>query len=200
MENNKGQTIFLSVIGIATLLVAIIGATFAWFSVNVVGNDKASSIIVTTAVLGNITFTDGAAINLSNIRPETSPSEEKVFTIANNTSGATETLTYQIWLNVTDNELPASAETGWFVHKLEPIEASNTGSGTTISMTEVDVPNTLGETQLGENGTLVGVASHTYRYTIQLKESNTDQNAIQGASFAGVLQVKTVATSGTSQS
>ena len=32
MGENKGQTIFLSVIGIATLLVAIIGATFAYFT------------------------------------------------------------------------------------------------------------------------------------------------------------------------
>ena len=38
MENNKGQTIFLSVIGIATLLVAIVGATFAWFSTTISGN------------------------------------------------------------------------------------------------------------------------------------------------------------------
>ena len=37
MEENKNQMIFLIIIGIATLLVAIVGATFAWltFSVNV---------------------------------------------------------------------------------------------------------------------------------------------------------------------
>ena len=36
MTENKGQTIFLSVIGIATLLVAIIGATFAYFTTSMV--------------------------------------------------------------------------------------------------------------------------------------------------------------------
>ncbi len=35
MGENRGQTIFLSVIGIATLLVAIIGATFAYFTTQV---------------------------------------------------------------------------------------------------------------------------------------------------------------------
>lgn len=67
MDNNKGQTIFLSVIGIATLLVAIIGATFAWFSVTIQGNDNASSIIVTTATVGSVVFTDGNEINMTNI-------------------------------------------------------------------------------------------------------------------------------------
>lgn len=37
MGENKGQTIFLSVIGIATLLVAIIGATFAYFTTSMGG-------------------------------------------------------------------------------------------------------------------------------------------------------------------
>ena len=51
MENSKGQTIFLSVIGVATLLVAIIGATFAWFSVEVSGNESAQSVYVETMKL-----------------------------------------------------------------------------------------------------------------------------------------------------
>lgn len=33
-ENNNGRGLFYGVIGVATLIVAIIGATFAWFSVN----------------------------------------------------------------------------------------------------------------------------------------------------------------------
>ena len=34
MENKKGNGIFLGVIGVATLIVAIIGATFKYFSAN----------------------------------------------------------------------------------------------------------------------------------------------------------------------
>ena len=33
-ENNNGRGLFYGVIGVATLIVAIIGATFAYFSVN----------------------------------------------------------------------------------------------------------------------------------------------------------------------
>ena len=38
MENKNGQGIFYGVIGVATLVVAIIGATFAYFSASVSGN------------------------------------------------------------------------------------------------------------------------------------------------------------------
>lgn len=37
MENKKGQGIFLGVVGVATLVVAIIGATFAYFSASTTG-------------------------------------------------------------------------------------------------------------------------------------------------------------------
>ena len=184
MDNNKGQTIFLSVIGIATLLVAIIGATFAWFSATVTGNDEASSIIVTTATLGNITFSDGDVINMVNIRPESSPQESKEFTVANNTVGATETLAYEISLNVTENTLTPVAD-GMFVHSLS---GSTTGSGTVATaITEQVVP--VATTVLG-SGTLVGQESHSYTYTMQFKESGSDQNSAQSQRFSGKLSVE----------
>ena len=41
MENRKGSGIFLGVIGVATLIVAIIGATFAFFGANAAGGEQA---------------------------------------------------------------------------------------------------------------------------------------------------------------
>jgi len=61
MESNKGQTIFLSVIGIATLLVAIVGATFAWFSTGITGSQNAETATVTTATVGAITIVNATA-------------------------------------------------------------------------------------------------------------------------------------------
>lgn len=40
MENKRGSEIFLGVVGVATLIVAIIGATFAFFSVSVKGDNN----------------------------------------------------------------------------------------------------------------------------------------------------------------
>ncbi len=58
MVDNKGQTIFLSVIGIATLLVAIIGATFAYFTTQVNSdNVSGGSTEGTTAKISGTTLT-----------------------------------------------------------------------------------------------------------------------------------------------
>lgn len=71
MERNNGQTIFLSVIGIATLLVAIIGATFAYFttqsqSVNNSVNVKAMKVGSMTFTVEGIALTDGDSLNTGN--------------------------------------------------------------------------------------------------------------------------------------
>ena len=203
MDNSKGQTIFLSVIGIATLLVAIIGATFAWFSVTVTGNDEASNIIINTAVLGSVEFEDTSAINMSPIRPQTEVTEinQKEFTIAQLDAEATETLSYMIYLDVTTNNLSEVANLGteqdqiWFHHSLE---GTSNGSGTLVQFgkeyngTKVAVPGVGTNNVLGTDvtaGTLVGQETHTYTYTIIFEESNTDQNSAQGKSFLGKLRV-----------
>lgn len=51
MENKKGSGIFLSVIGVATLIVAIIGATFAYFSATAAG-ENVVNVGSTTLSLG----------------------------------------------------------------------------------------------------------------------------------------------------
>ena len=51
MTENKGQTIFLSVIGIATLLVAIIGATFAYFTTSMGGTQGTVKLQLLKSVL-----------------------------------------------------------------------------------------------------------------------------------------------------
>ena len=64
MENKKGTTVLLTVIGIATLLVALVGATFAYFTASVSGTDTDTDVTITSATLGQVTFTEGTAINL----------------------------------------------------------------------------------------------------------------------------------------
>lgn len=53
MENNNGRGIFYGVIGVATLVIAIIGATFAFFAASQTGN----TITAEAAKVG-LTFTD----------------------------------------------------------------------------------------------------------------------------------------------
>jgi len=59
MENNsKGNGIFLGVLGVATLVVAIIGATFAYFSASATSGEDAIQTQSTSVALGLQTITD----------------------------------------------------------------------------------------------------------------------------------------------
>lgn len=64
MGNNKGSNIFLGVIGVATLLVAIIGATFAFFGAEISSPEGAVSAQSATLSLGYQDVTDGLNTNM----------------------------------------------------------------------------------------------------------------------------------------
>lgn len=178
MGNQRRQSTFLVVVGIATLLVAIVGATFAYFSITVSGNDTASSIVVTTQNLGSVTFLDGTDINATRIYPGWSAT--KNFVVENKTEDADGEISYAIILDVTTNTINDPA----FVYSLS---GSSDNGGTTISVANVQVP-TGQETNNG--GILKGTDTHTYTFTIIFNETSTDQNTAQGKDFSGVLQVK----------
>ena len=57
MKDNKGTTVLLTVIGIATLLVAVVGATFAYFSATVketYTDEDGKDVVVQAATVGTI--------------------------------------------------------------------------------------------------------------------------------------------------
>lgn len=64
MENKKGSGIFLGVIGVATLIVAIIGATFAFFGANAASNESAITAGGAVLKLGYTYEDDGLKYNL----------------------------------------------------------------------------------------------------------------------------------------
>ena len=68
MENKKGNGIFLGVIGVATLIVAIIGATFAYFSASTNSADNAVSVSSTQLSLG---YSDDTSELKTNLIPAT---------------------------------------------------------------------------------------------------------------------------------
>ena len=64
MENKKGSGIFLGVIGVATLIVAIIGATFAFFGANAMSNETAIGVNSAVLQLGYTDDGEGLKYNL----------------------------------------------------------------------------------------------------------------------------------------
>lgn len=70
-NGERNNTILLTVIAIATLLVVVTGATFAYFAAVVRGNETASSISITAASEGTkIAFSGGEEVKLENIYPK----------------------------------------------------------------------------------------------------------------------------------
>jgi len=204
MENNRGQSIFLSVVGIATLLVAIVGATFAYFSISVTGNDTASSIIVTTAKLGGVTFSGTTAgIEVEDVYPGFT--ETKTFTISTDgTADASATVDYIVNLHtVTDatitsaKDLAAAAATKHDFTYTVGVTSASAGTATpAANSTNADMPATDGVVELG-TGRLVGAnCVHTWTFTVLLKESSTDQNELQGLGYRGTIQVVVATTDG----
>ena len=182
MEEPKGQTIFLSVVGIATLLIAIVGATFAWFSISVTGNENPSDIIITSGNLGQVSFTDGTAIDIGNLMP--GKYTTKTFTVSQTDPSATGKISYNIILNVRENTLSPASD-GEFIHKLTSSGNNNGGTLATLKETAVPVESTI----IG-SGVIEGYEVHTYEYTIGLNNVDKDQNAAQGKKFSGYLSVK----------
>jgi len=84
MENRNGQGIFLGVVGVATLVVAIIGATFAFFTAQIQGDNNVevqsyefASTLSVTEMSDGATISNGALIPLN---------DDDVLDAANNVS------------------------------------------------------------------------------------------------------------------
>ena len=181
MDDGKTQTIFLSIIGIATLLVAIIGATFAWFSITVTGNENPSDIVITSGNLGQVSFVDGTNIEIDNLMPGNYTT--KTFTISQTDPSATGKISYNIVLNVKSNTLTPAANNE-FVHSLKA--SGNTNGGTLAQIKSPVVPE---QSMVIGSGVIEGYEVHTYEYTIGLNNANFDQNEAQGKTFSGYLSV-----------
>ena len=181
MDENKSQSIFLSIIGIATLLVAIIGATFAWFSITVTGNDNPSDIVINSGTLGQVSFVDGTNIEIQNLMP--GGFNTKTFTVSQTDPSATGKISYNIVLNVKGNTLTPNAN-GQFVHSLK--SSGNTNGGTLATFNPTEVPT---QSMVIGSGVIEGYEVHTYEYTIGLNNVNENQNAAQGKTFSGYLSV-----------
>ena len=58
-REEKKNTMLLTVIAVATLLVAVVGATFAYFSLSITNNSNATSATVTAGKVGTVELTGG---------------------------------------------------------------------------------------------------------------------------------------------
>ena len=178
MNENKGQTIFLSVIGIATLLVAIIGATFAYFTTTLTTTEQSGSF--TTARVGDVTATVVNNVNSSAlIYPGWSGSGS---TTVYYTTASDIATPYTCKMNVTtfdsgldDLYIQTSGTDG---QKNDEIKITQTGDIPLASGT-LQASSTLTDDAYGDK--------HVVNYTVRYKETGTEQNTEQGKNFAATV-------------
>lgn len=187
MKKDKRQMTFLTIISMATLFFAVVGATFAYFTITVTGNEEASSVMIKSAVLGQVVFEDGQKVNLIKIYP--GDYATKTFTISNNSSEAAAAIRYNVYLKQTVNEF-SSHSIAEFKHEIISSSKTSTNEASVLGeLASTTVPSPSSTAPIF-SGTLYGNDTHTYTYKIGLIENNLNQNTAQGLSFAGVLQVE----------
>lgn len=177
-ETNK-SVLFITIISVLTLLVAIAGATFAWFSATVTGNE-ASSVIVETATLG-IVYENGNEIKLINAVPGDKV-ENKTFTVSA-ADGSTIDQKYDINWDVANFDFANKDEL------LYSLSGTTEGTGTVCTpVTDSAMPANTGVSKIC-TGTLKPNETHTYSLSVKFNETNVNQNANQGKKFTGKISV-----------
>ena len=172
MGENKGQTIFLSVIGIATLLVAIIGATFAYFTTSMGGTQ--GNVNATTAKIGSSTF-NAESVDATAVLPGW-------------TSGAKNVT---VSLGESDVNVDYTCVLTMTANPLTDLRLAVAGDNAVAAATKTLATGET-ETKIAE-GTLTSGESKTMTYTLTFAETGTAQDTQQGASIAGVVKCSTAA-------
>ena len=194
-NGGKNNTILLTVIAIATLLVVVTGATFAYFAAVVRGNDTASSISITAASEGTkVAFSGGETVNLTNIYPKgTAAGSEwitKNVTLSSSKTNSTGTSKYTFTMSgaangfdFTDEETKANVPDGTENIKFTFTRDVENSVGEVTSPTETAAPVTV-VSKAGEiigSGTVQNNVANTVTYILKVYYDKATYNQNNGA-------------------
>lgn len=181
------KSIVLSILFVIVFILAMVGITYAFFSIVITGNETASSITVEAVDLGTITFLDGDEINADSIYPMTTEERlSKTFTIRSNNNEAD--VDYIIYLTISQNTFVQNYSNE-FTYTLN---GSSNAGGTATTGVSAEVPvSRAAPYQIGTGILKSGGDLHTYVFTIGLNEVGSNQNYNQGQTFRARLSVET---------
>ena len=216
-DNSKTNTLLLTVIGVATLLVAVIGATFAYFTAEVGSGESATTVKMNAGVL-KINFANGntfqttegfeptkAAVECpGNKVNETtgyycdkaqySPVATKLFTLTGtNTTLASDNMKmpYTIKLVVTQNQF----STGAIKYTLTGTkEGGNAAAGELVQIPNwVDVATGAADAAvLGSGYFLPGTDTvHSYDLNIYFPDNHVNQDVDKNKVFGAKVEIST---------
>ena len=171
MENSKGRGIFLGVVSVATLIVAIIGATFAWFSASVGTGENDVNLTA---------YQFDAKLTVERVFPTAEIASKKIIpfvpdkVLREGLENETNNMNYA--LNEATNKCVDSS--GYLVCSLYKITVTNNGSDAIEldgTVTTIETTKTETGTTLTANGALkaqiISYADGKYTYTHDLSKA-----------------------------
>lgn len=205
MSEGKNNTVMLTIIGIATLLIAVVGATFAYFSATLTGTNNEKEYTVRSATVGT-EFNGGADITATGIYPKEEAWGTKTFSIKTTSTKGVSTK-YRITLVIDDNDTTADTtisdgaghikrfQANALSYKLTASEANAATKGTMPTATETQIADPSDDIVFGE-ATIYGndavEVTQTYTLSMFFKDTGTDQNANQGAQFKAHISISEI--------
>ena len=181
MENSKGRGIFLGVVSVATLIVAIIGATFAWFSASVGSGENDVNLTA---------YQFDAELTVDRVFPTDENASKKIIpfvpdkVLREGQGDATNNMNYAL-NEATDKCVDSS---GYLVCSLYKITVTNNGSDAIEldgTVTTMETTPTETGTTLTANGDLkaqvISYAEGKYTYTHNLSKALALPNTVNGS-------------------
>ena len=181
MENSKGRGIFLGVVSVATLIVAIIGATFAWFSASVGSGENDVNLTA---------YQFDADLTVERVFPTAENASKKIIpfvpdkVLREGQGDQTNNMNYA--LNEATNKCVDSS--GYLVCSLYKITVTNNGSDAIEldgTVTTIETTKTETGTTLTANGALkaqiISYADGKYTYTHNLSKALALPNTVNGS-------------------
>lgn len=194
----RKNSILLTVIAIATLLVAVVGATFAYFTANVTNTAKVTSSVTTKARdVFNATGSGTMSITVNNDKMQTTNTGAVAATATNNsmtislTAGSGKaTCSYKLKLTK-DTSSTAYTRTSTLATGVKEFTISgkdNSTTAQTFNETEVSDNLILGTFSISDTSA-TGAATQTWTFTTNFYNQNVDQNNLAGSTFSYSVQV-----------
>ncbi len=213
MKEGRNNTILLTVIGIATLLVAVAGATFAYFTAQTRYNDTSSTLIIKSGDSTSLELL-GSYVKLENIYPKAEAWATKVIRFKNNTNvdtTMTNDVEYTLYMKVNstfsagvlsyefkrvtaeDVCLTNYGDTNCAADQLVKTTDTNTSNLVPdVSKTPINVTGSEQTVTFGDGKFVDGSQQklHVYLLTIYFPDTGANQNAEQNKTFTGQVSVK----------
>lgn len=206
-KKQKNNNTVLVIIAVATLLVALVGATFAYFTATV-NNESAQSIEVTTASPATLEYRSTDTLALTNASPGPEATKTMTFTVKNpltTTGGQSNTKSYKYDLYLTSLTDDFSDASGGLEQLMLSVTQTTDGDSTLkIGNTPLTINLTNGTQVLAAtrstDATIHGKdvvieqeiapgETHTYSATIEFKETNSNQDSNQNKTYSGYFEI-----------